>query len=126
MSFVCTPRNHSGTINVLLLGIITLLSVVLSLHLSVLSLRKIDHTWQQLHDDTSLSALLCAMPLQDLLQDNFNPDALLLPDSEQLCLLPATDYGDRWRNDTQLNVLLCALLAHSAIDNFQAWGRICN
>ena len=126
MPFAYATQNNSGTINVLLLGVMALLSVLLLLHLSVISLRKIDHTWQQLNADKPSSALLCAMSLQELLRDDFNPEALLLPDTEQLCLLPATDYGARGRDNTQLNVLLCALLEHSAIDNFQAWGRTCN
>ena len=126
--FVCSPPPASGTINVLLLGIIALLSVTLLLHGSIMSLRQIERTWQQLHDDEPASALLCAVPLHALLQDNFDvdPDALRLPETGQLCLLPATDYGDRWRDSTQLNIMLCALLTHSNITNFQAWGRTCN
>ena len=119
-------QNHNGTITVLLLGIIALLSLSLLLHLSVVTLRHIDSRWQQLNDDTASPALLCVFPLRELLQDNFARDALLLPDTEHLCLLPATDYGDRWLANTRLNALLCALLEHSDINNFQAWGRRCN
>ena len=126
MPFVCKPNHNKGTINVLLLGIIALLSFMLLLHTSVVSVHKIASTWQQLHDNAPSSSLLCAMPLQELLQDDFDHDALLLSDTELLCLLPATDYGDRWRSNTQLNALLCALLDYSAITNFQAWGRTCN
>ena len=125
MRFIC-KQNRSGTINVLLLGIIALLSLYLLLHLSVLTLQRIDSRWQQLNDDTPSSALLCAFPLRELLQDNFDRNALLLPDTEHLCLLPATDYGDRWLENTRLNALLCALLEHSDINNFQAWGRRCS
>ena len=125
MPFVC-KQNRNGTINVLLLGTIALLSLTLLLHLSVVSLRKIDRRWQQLHDDAPSSALLCTFPLRLLLQDNFAPDTLLLPETKHLCLLPATDYGDRWLENTRLNALLCALLEHSDIDNFQAWGKTCD
>ncbi len=126
MPFAARQRNHSGTITVLLLGSMALASVLLLLHLSVLSLWQIDHQWQQLDDDEPASELLCSFPLQELLQDNFAPEALRLPATERLCLLPATDYGDRWREHTRLNTLLCALLAHSDIANFQAWGRTCH
>lgn len=125
MPFVCN-RNRNGTINVLLLGIIALLSLTLLLHLSVVSLRKIDRRWQQLHDDVPSSTLLCTFPLRVLLQDNFAPDTLLLPGTTHLCLLPTTDYGDRWLENTRLNALLCALLEHGNIDNFQAWGKTCD
>ncbi len=125
MPFAC-KQHHSGTINVLLLGIIALLSLTLLLHLSLVSLGKIERRWQQLNDDKPASALLCSLPLRELLQDNVAREALLLPSRTHLCLLPATDYGDRWRENTRLNALLCALLEHSDINNFQAWGRTCD
>ena len=125
MRFV-DKNNRDGTINVLLLGGMAIMSVVLLLHLSVITLRQIEHTWQQLNDDAPPRALLCSLPLQELLQENFTPEALQLPTTTpRICLLPATDYGNRWQNSAHLNVMLCALLDYVDIDDFHAWGKTC-
>lgn len=120
-------NNCDGTINVLLLGSMAMMSVVLLLHLSVVTLRQIEHTWQQLNDDAPPQALLCTLPLQALLQENFAREALQLPTTvSRICLLPATDYGNRWQDRTRLNAMLCALLDYVDINDFHAWGKTCD
>ena len=118
--------NRSGAIDVLLLGIITLLSLASLLHVGVVTLRHINSTWQQLNDDTAPVELLCALPLRELLQEDFDREVLRLPtEARRFCMLPATDYGNRWQVDGHLNVLLCALLDYVEITDFQAWGKTC-
>ena len=120
-------NNCDGTINVLLLGSMAMLSVVWLLHLSAVTLRQVEHTWQQLNDDAPPQALLCPLPLRALLQENVAREALRLPMvAPRVCLLPATDYGNRWQDSTRLNVMLCAVLDYIDINDFDAWGRTCD
>lgn len=117
---------NSGAVSLLLLGLMAMLSLSLFLHLGSVGLRNLSNAWQQLNDDRVPQELLCDFPLQDLLQENFDPMALLLPlDTPRICLLPPSDYGNRWQDSTQLNVLFCALLDYSAIADFQALGKTC-
>lgn len=118
--------SRKGTVAVVFLGYMAIIAMLVSIYSLVTIVRKLDTSYRRL-DMARGTKLHCSFPLEELLQADFPTDKLTLSDFHQeICLLPATDYGNRHKPNKKLNAALCALLAHIGENNFQALGKTCD